>query len=53
MKFWFRCAAAMALFVAAAVAVMGTAARADNYPSKPITIIVPASPGGVTDILGR
>jgi tripartite-type tricarboxylate transporter receptor subunit TctC len=28
-------------------------ALADNYPSKPITIIVPASPGGVTDMLGR
>ena len=53
MKSWFRCAAAMACFVAAAVAVMATAARADNYPSKPITIIVPASPGGVTDMLGR
>src|SRR5580692_7837646 len=53
MKSWFRCAAAMACFVAAAVAVMATAARADNYPSKPITIIVPASPGGVTDQLGR
>ena len=29
------------------------AARAQTYPSKPITIIVPASPGGVTDMLGR
>src|SRR3984885_3863081 len=53
MKSWFRCAAAMACFVAAAAAVMATAARAQTYPSKPITIIVPASPGGVTDMLGR
>jgi tripartite-type tricarboxylate transporter receptor subunit TctC len=28
-------------------------ARADNYPAKTITIIVPASPGGVTDLLAR
>jgi tripartite-type tricarboxylate transporter receptor subunit TctC len=39
--------AALALIFAAA------SARADNYPSKPITIVVPASPGGVTDMLGR
>jgi tripartite-type tricarboxylate transporter receptor subunit TctC len=29
------------------------AAHAQAYPSKPITIIVPAAPGGVTDALGR
>ena len=28
-------------------------ARAEGYPVKPITIIVPAAPGGVTDMLGR
>jgi len=49
MTFWFRRAAALACFLA----VGATAALADNYPSKPITIIVPASPGGVTDILAR
>jgi tripartite-type tricarboxylate transporter receptor subunit TctC len=49
MRVWFYRAAAMVCFLAAAV----TAAVADNYPSKPITIIVPASPGGVTDMLGR
>ena len=38
--------------LAAALTANG-AAHADNYPSKPITIIVPASPGGVTDMLGR
>ena len=30
-----------------------TIARADTYPSKTITIIAPASPGGVTDLLAR
>jgi tripartite-type tricarboxylate transporter receptor subunit TctC len=28
-------------------------ARAESYPAKTITIIVPASPGGVTDLLAR
>ena len=35
-------------------ALMGTVpAAAQTYPSKTITIVVPASPGGVTDTLGR
>jgi tripartite-type tricarboxylate transporter receptor subunit TctC len=28
-------------------------ASAQTYPARPITIVVPASPGGVTDMLGR
>src|SRR5438105_14116184 len=31
----------------------GSAAAQQPYPSRVITIIVPASPGGVTDSLGR
>jgi len=46
MKLWLRTAIVAVCFLAAP-------AFADNYPSKPITIVVPASPGGVTDMLGR
>lgn len=43
---------------AATVAMCGpvigsTALAADNYPEKPITVIVPASPGGPTEVIGR
>src|SRR5262249_42901565 len=42
-----------ALFIATLIANPSASARADNYPSKTITVIVPASPGGVTDMLAR
>jgi len=43
----------VAAAASAAVCLAAATALADNYPSRPITIIVPASPGGVTDMLGR
>jgi tripartite-type tricarboxylate transporter receptor subunit TctC len=46
MKAWLPVAAIIACFFAAP-------ARAADYPSKPITIVAPASPGGVTDMLAR
>ena len=44
---WRRGIAAAALLVAMA------SAGAQTFPERPITIVVPASPGGVTDLLGR
>jgi tripartite-type tricarboxylate transporter receptor subunit TctC len=35
------------------LSIWAAAAQAQTFPTKPITIIVPAAPGGVTDALGR
>ncbi len=43
-----------ALFaVAAALAISGAPASAQNYPSKPIKFIVPTAPAGIGDIVAR
>ena len=42
-----------ALLMAAATAALAAAARADNYPSRPVKIIVPFGAGGPTDVFVR
>ena len=42
-----------AMVLAGVAAVYGAAAHAQSYPDKPIRMIVPAAPGGVTDIVAR
>ena len=31
----------------------GAAAHAQNFPTRPITIVVPAAPSGVSDVMAR
>jgi tripartite-type tricarboxylate transporter receptor subunit TctC len=50
MRAWLATVVACCLVPAAAAQ---TPLSPTTYPTKPITIIVPASPGGVTDALGR
>lgn len=41
------------LCLLATVLAASSAARADDYPTKPIRLIIGSAPGGLTDVLGR
>jgi tripartite-type tricarboxylate transporter receptor subunit TctC len=43
----------MRIMLLVALAALCTASVAQDYPSKPITMVVPFPPGGVADIVGR
>jgi tripartite-type tricarboxylate transporter receptor subunit TctC len=44
---------AIATALCLALALHPASANADDYPSHPITMIIPLAPGGSTDVLGR
>src|SRR5438093_2157679 len=43
----------LAAVLVASLLALPAAAQEGGYPNRPVTIIVPAAPGGVTDALGR
>ena len=46
-RFW------RAMTCALGLAILATQAPAQTYPAKPVRIIVPYAPGGLTDVVAR
>src|SRR3954469_1599131 len=46
-------AAFLSFLLSLALVLAGPAARAQTYPSRPITLIIPFTPGGSNDLVGR
>src|SRR5215471_10139330 len=44
---------AFALIVCAAVVAGNAAAWAQDWPSRPVKVVVPYGPGGITDVIAR
>ncbi len=43
----------LAAIIAAAAVAFSTSANAQNFPERPMTMVIPFAAGGPTDVLGR
>lgn len=53
MNRWKLPQAVTALVAASATIIAPIAANADTYPSKPVTVMIASTPGGILDVVGR